>query len=157
MSDIQEEQKRLYKRAEENDRKIGRISETPKKIKKQILMLYDLAGDKDIKYYEGIQEIIDYIAELEESNKEWEMIFDTFSQRPYAHKYLEQKRKELGNDKIIGLDSEMIYEDYYNLQNRIDKAIQFIDNKEYYVTLHYDNGEEDRKQELLDILKGDNK
>ena len=32
---------------------------------------------------------------LQEENKELSMIFDTFSKRPYAHKYLEEKRKEL--------------------------------------------------------------
>lgn len=58
----------------------------------------------------------DYITNLQQENKEWEMIFDTFSSRPYAHRYLEEKRKELGNKRIIGLDSEMIYKEYYYLK-----------------------------------------
>ena len=58
----------------------------------------------------------DLILNLQQENKEWGMIFDTFSKRPYAHRYLEEKRKELGNKRIIGRDSEMIYREYYNLK-----------------------------------------
>ena len=73
------------------------------------------------------QYIADYITNLQQENKEWAMIFDTFSKRPYAHKYLEEKRKELGNDKIIGLDSEMIYKDYYDYKSRVEKAIEICE------------------------------
>lgn len=61
-------------------------------------------------------QLLDYITNLQQENKEWGMIFDTFSSRPYAHRYLEEKRKELGNKRIIGLDSEMIYKEYYDLK-----------------------------------------
>ena len=70
--------------------------------------------------------LLDYITNLQQENEEWKMIFDTFSKRPYAHKYLEEKRKELGNDKIIGLDSEMIYKDYYDYKFRCEKASERI-------------------------------
>lgn len=63
---------------------------------------------------------------LKEENKEWSMIFDTFSKRPYAHKYLEEKKKELSNKNIIGLDSEMIYKDYYELKSRNEKAREYL-------------------------------
>ena len=71
-------------------------------------------------------DLLDYITNLQQENEEWKMIFDTFSKRPYAHKYLEEKRKELGNDKIIGLDSEMIYKDYYDYKFRCEKASERI-------------------------------
>ena len=70
------------------------------------------------------------ITNLQEENKEWSMIFDTFSKRPYAHKYLEQKKKELNKPNLIGLDSETIYKDYYELKSRIDKAIEYITSEE---------------------------
>lgn len=38
------------------------------KVKKEILMMYELAGDKKLTYYDAIQNIIDYIAELEKEN-----------------------------------------------------------------------------------------
>ena len=72
----------------------------------------------------------DKLTNLHQENKEWGMIFDTFSSRPYAHRYLEEKRKELGNKRIIGLDSEMIYKDYYDYKSRCEKAsdkLSFID------------------------------
>ena len=46
-------------------------------IKKAILTMYELAKDKDVYYYEQIQVLIDYIAELEaeiqeaNDNAEW--------------------------------------------------------------------------------------
>lgn len=60
--------------------------------------------------------LLDYITNLQQENEEWGMVFDTFSSRPYAHRYLEEKRKELGNKRIMGLDSEMIYKEYYDLK-----------------------------------------
>ena len=36
-----------------------------KQVKQAVLDMYKLAGDNDLYYYEQIQEIIDYIAELE--------------------------------------------------------------------------------------------
>ena len=71
--------------------------------------------DKIITYKEANQ-LLNYITNLQEELKEYKMLFDAFSERPYAHRYLEEKKKELGNSKIIGLDSEMIYKDYYDLQ-----------------------------------------
>jgi len=97
-------------------------------------------------------ELENKINNLQEENKEWSMIFDTFSKRPYAHKYLEEKKKELGNKKIIGLDSEMIYKDYYDYKSRCEKAIEITQNllktedKGYYQILF---------QKQLDILGGD--
>lgn len=70
----------------------------------------------------GLNKIKDYIINLQEENKQWSIIFDTFSKRPYAHKYLEEKKKELRNENITGLDSEMIYKDYYKLKSRNEKA-----------------------------------
>lgn len=111
---------------------------------------YELT-DKDCKL------LLDYITNLQEENKEWSMIFDTFSRRPYAHKYLEEKRKELNNDNIVGLDSEMIYKDYYNLQNKIDNAVEYIES----CTINpedlslYENITKEEYLKLLDILRGE--
>ncbi len=106
----------------------------------------------------------DYITNLQQENEGWAMIFDTFSKRPYAHKYLEEKRKELGNDKIIGLDSEMIYKDYYDYKSRIDKAVEYI--KEHPTDMWYsvEKPNEDfrevkiikHQEVLLNILQGEN-
>ena len=76
------------------------------------------------------QILLDYITNLQEENKEWNMIFDGLSKRPYAHKYLEEKRKELNNDKIVGLDSEMIYKDYYKLKERCEYLQRSCERKE---------------------------
>lgn len=72
--------------------------------------------------------IRDYITNLQEELKEYKMLFDAFSERPYAHRYLEEKKKELGNKNIIGLDSEMIYKDYYDLQEEIHKKEAMYDS-----------------------------
>ena len=74
--------------------------------------------------------LYDYITNLQEENKEWSMIFDTFSKRPYAHKYLEQKKKELNNPNLIGLDSETIYKDYYDLKQENERLKKQIKNKQ---------------------------
>jgi cell division protein FtsB len=71
--------------------------------------------------------------DLQEELKEYKMIFDTFSKRPYAHRYLEEKKKELGNKNIIGLDSEMIYKDYYDLKEENERLKAL--NKEYIYEL----------------------
>ena len=81
-------------------------------------ILIDIKDDENIK---------DCITNLQEELKEYKMLFDAFSERPYAHRYLEEKKKELGNSKIIGLDSEMIYKDYYDLKEenkRLRKEIE---------------------------------
>ena len=83
--------------------------------------------DKIISYKEANQ-LLEYITNLQEEIKEWVMIFDTFSKRPYARKYLKEKKIELNNNKIIGLDSEMIYKDYYKLKQINEKIIEYLAN-----------------------------
>lgn len=105
-----------------------------------------------------IKDLLDYITNLKEENKEWSMIFDTFSKRPYAHKYLEEKKKELGNKKIIGLDSEMIYKDYYDYKSRNEKAIEYITSEETINMFSSINAREKWikiNHKLLNILKGE--
>lgn len=96
---------------------------------------------------EESKQLLDYITNLKQNNKELSMIFDTFSKRPYAHKYLEEKKKELNNNKIIGLDSEMIYKDYYDLKLRINKAIEYLEQP------NRDNFDYSKVQ-LIQILEG---
>lgn len=95
-----------------------------------------------------LKPLLDYITDLKESDKEWHMIFDTFSSRPYAHRYLEEKRIELGNDKIVGLDSEMIYKDYYELKEQKENVIKYIKDNGILDLNGYD---------LLNILEGSEK
>lgn len=131
------------------------------------------------KHTQNLKILLNYISDLQEENKEWEMTFDAFSSRPYAHRYLEEKRKELNNPHIIGLDSEMIYKDYYDLKeehnkctrkhwqqkcaehctnemiykSRSDKAIEYIEDNMSYVV----KGNKEyipAGEELLDILRG---
>lgn len=82
--------------------------------------------DRIIMLGDDIDKLSDYITNLQQENKEYSMIFDTFSKRPYAHKYLEEKKKELNNNKIICLDSEMVYKDYYDYKSRCEKAIPML-------------------------------
>ena len=147
-------------------------------------IIVDIKDDENIKdYITNLQEELEEqkrieqadfktIQNLEEELKEYKMIFDAFSKRPYAHRYLEEKKKELGNNKIIGLDSEMIYKDYYDLKEenerlhkeldyaindniyyiaKIDKAIEYIKLLEGDYDLELSNGVE---YKLLNILKG---
>jgi len=83
--------------------------------------------DLRINKKEGLS-LLDYITNLEQENKEWSVIFDTFSKRPYAHKYLEQKKKELNNPNLVGLDSEMIYKDYYDLKQENERLKEEVLN-----------------------------
>lgn len=101
------------------------------KVKHEIFMMYDLAGDKDLIYYEAIQRIIDYIADLEQENER-----------------LKTKTKEQSLLLIDYQDMEQKLEDY---KSRIEKAVEYI--KE-----HSSNGEHFMEwfecTELLNILNG---
>ena len=125
------------------------------------IMTNEIKEILDIFYNEYPKEekqLEDYITNLQEENEGWSKIFDTFSRRPYAHKYLEEKRKELKNDNIVGLDSEMIYKDYYDLQTRIDKAIELIKPGSVSIiqyAIETNGNHQNIKQYLLDILKGE--
>ena len=80
------------------------------------LEMEDITKILGLDEYAIFDEVKEYATNLQEELKEYKMLFDAFSKRPYAHRYLEEKKKELGNKNIIGLDSEMIYKDYYDLQ-----------------------------------------
>jgi len=101
---------------------------------------------KPLWYSERIK-LLDYITNLQQENKEWGMIFDTFSKRPYAHRYLEEKRKELGNKRIIGLDSEMIYKEYYDLKE-IEQEHKKI-NGELRERIAYLERSNDRREDTI--------
>ena len=64
------------------------------------------------------------VKKLKQEVKEWSRIMDTFSEREYAHKYLEERKKEIPN--LLCLDSDEIYREYYKLRDRIDKVITNI-------------------------------
>ena len=93
--------------------------------------------DKIITYKEANQ-LLNYITNLQEELKEYKMLFDAFSKRPYAHRYLEEKKKELGNNKIIGLDSEMIYKDYYDLKQENERLkVKYDNSKSHQINYNY--------------------
>ena len=124
------------------------------KVQKEILMMYELAGDKDLKYYEAIQRIIDYIAELEQDfeeekriNQEDLKLIDELQQENER-----LKENAIHNDKVVDKAgwNEMDY------KTRNEKAIEYIewsnyemvnDNKKFFNYL----------DKLLNILRGDNK
>ena len=108
------------------------------------------------KYVEMLEDgtLYDCITNLQEELKEYKMLFDAFSERPYAHKYLEEKKKELGNNKIIGLDSEMIYKDYYDLKEeneRLHKELDYANNDNIYYIAKIDKAIEYIKENIADI------
>ena len=72
--------------------------------------------------------LLDYITNLQEENEEYKKLFNSRYKRPYAKKYLEEQKRKMKNNSIIGLDSETIYKDYYMLKSRIDKGIKYIKN-----------------------------
>lgn len=100
--------------------------------------------------YNGVKVFVSEGAFKEYKNEELKDIMEYLED---PDRYLEEKRKELNNDKIVGLDSEMIYKDYYDLQTRIDKAIEYIINHTQS-TAHLEMDTKSIKQ-LLDILRGD--
>lgn len=94
------------------------------------------------------------IKELKQELKEWSLMFDTFSKREYAHKYLEERRKE--NPNIIGLDSDEIYREYYKLRDRIDKAIEYINDMCLCSSGYFDYGDDLSPKHIVEILRGGN-
>lgn len=68
---------------------------------------------------------------------------------------LRKENETLKRDKNMMFDANCnLSKVMNNYKARIDKAIEFLDNKEYYITIFYDNNEDDnKKDELLEILK----
>lgn len=83
------------------------------------------------------ERLLQCILNLQEELKEYKMLFDAFSERPYAHRYLEEKKKELGNNKIIGLDSEMIYKDYYDLKEENERLKEITEEHKNCTRKHW--------------------
>lgn len=121
MSDIQEEQKRLYKRAEENDK-------TNKTLLDMKLLL---------KYYKNNNILDHYYIMLGDNDDRLVMDKEVIN------------NLENVNEKIY----ITTFKKHIELQNRIDKAIEYINkykNQNWYIESRF-------TEELLDILKGDNK
>ena len=68
---------------------------------------------------------IEIIREAKQEIKHLTSIIALRYERPYAKRYLEELRKEKPN--LLYPDSEKIYEDYYELRDRIEKAIEYIE------------------------------
>ena len=135
------------------------------KNKKLDINVFD--GDDGIKYirYEDMIKILDKIKkDNEERDKELEEYKELgirHFKRPYAKRYLKERRKEIPN--LLYPDSEEIYMDYYDLKDRIDKAI-----KKIYEMGKIENGDKinnfqptyvfnNDELELLETLNGEDK
>jgi hypothetical protein len=66
-----------------------------------------------------------HIKKLKEDLKDYKYIGIMQFSRPYAKRYLEERRKEIHN--LLYPDSEEIYIDYFDLKERIARANNFID------------------------------
>ena len=92
-------------------------------------------------------ELVEYIKVLEYNRDISHIKYN----RPYGKRFLEDYKKEHNNSYP---DSEEIYKRYYELQERIDRAIEIINKaiqpKSDYID--YDFGSELLRQELLDTL-----
>lgn len=116
-----------------------------------------------------IEQVLNILEQLQQENQElkeaiedYERIFDIWSKRTLINKFNKEYSKKVVKEerekghKIAGAlpDVEYVYKKYYELQERIDKAIEYIDKEIYYclssgdnINVYLDN--------LLDILKGD--
>ena len=88
-------------------------------VKKEILMMYELVGDNDLKYYEAIQNIIDYIAELEnETYKLTELWNKEVDKRRKAIEYIKEwwyEKNTTDIEHVISLGDKRI--DLFNILN----------------------------------------
>lgn len=88
--------------------------------------------------------------ELKEDLKIYKYIGIMQFSRPYAKRYLEELRKE--KPDLLYPDSEKIYEDYYELRDRIERANNFIDQ----VIMYAVKPEDYNKVEMLQDILNDN-
>lgn len=79
---------------------------------------------------------------LEEDNKHFKFMFDTFNNRKYRKKYLKLRRKEQPN--LLFPDADEIYEKYFELKKE-NKALKKSTPLNYYVNLY------SLKQELKEL------
>ena len=73
--------------------------------------------EQSIDYGEKLEKAEARIKELEEDNKEYEIILDVFDEREYRKKYLEERRKE--EPRLLYPDADEIYKKYYQQKARI--------------------------------------
>ena len=68
-----------------------------------------------------------HIKELKEDLKEYKQIGIMQFERPYAKRYLEEKKKEIPN--LLYPDSETIYKEYYSLRDNIKELANMFYEK----------------------------
>lgn len=99
--------------------------------------------------------------ELKEAIEDYERIFDIWSKRTLINKFNKEyskkvvkEEREKGHKIVSALpDAEYVYKKYYELQERIDKAIDKLGR--YATKLRNNGGAFAFCVDLLDILKGD--
>lgn len=100
--------------------------------------------------------VLDCITNLQEELEDYKQISIRHYNRPYANKYLKQKRKELNNKNLIALDSETVYKDYYELKEKIDTALEIYEKRNSVKYKKKRFMEDKTTHDLMyEVLKGD--
>ena len=92
---------------------------------------------------------------LKEDLEEYKQIGIRQFSRPYAKRYLKELRKEQPN--LLYPDSEKIYENYYELRIRIERANNYIDQVLLYRIPNKTKEVYDDIERLQSILNGSDK
>ena len=87
--------------------------------------LIDCLKSHKINFDYCLNELLDYITNLQEEIKEWEYIQNIQNNRKYRKRYLEERRKEETN--LYLPDYDEVYQRYYEQKERIDKTLDMID------------------------------
>lgn len=96
-----------------------------------------------------VYKLVMLVDELEEEIKMYEWLSTKHFNRPYAKRYLKEKRKEIPN--LAYPDSEMVYMDYYKLKDELQ------DTKEHLGEfLHEQEEENKRLNNIIEKLEQEN-
>lgn len=119
-----------------------------------------------------IEQVLNILEQLQQENQElkeaiedYERIFDIWSKRTLINKFNKEyskkvvkEEREKGHKIVSALpDVEYVYKKYYELQERNDKAIEYINSSDISIDIRKTDGSLDYVSinELLNILKGD--
>ena len=122
-------------------------------VKKSILMMYELAGDNDLKYYEAIQKIIDYISDLENLSDKYEeehnTTFKEWQEAIKENERLKLNHKQLKDIEKMAISNSKLIKEKDDYKTRIEKAVEYIkvNNSEWKWSMF-------GRDDLLNILNG---
>jgi hypothetical protein len=94
---------------------------------KQRIKIHELEGTTSNEN-EREKTLLNYITNLEQENKEYKMIFDTFSKRLYAHRYLEEKKipEKLDTLTYTNRNTISIWNEH---RDKINEIIDYLKSK----------------------------